>query len=232
MATGFMILLFLGVLAGVVSAYAFYRLGAFAGSLLVLLALLLSTKGVQQMKGNAARSGLLFSAVLFIALIAQGCASSPGGISPTSQLKEGVTLANFPSLSVEVTSAADVPLAAPERDRIANLIIGKIRKEDPSRFKDINAAPPSPSTLRASVNITRYEKGNAFARFMLAGLGQIHIDAQLVLEDQEKQESLATYAVTKTFAWGGIYGVSTRIDDVEEGFASTIAALLLGKEEK
>jgi hypothetical protein len=67
---------------------------------------------------------------------------------------------------------------------------------------------------------------------MLAGLGQIHIDGNVVLQDQATGDTLGQYEVTKTFAWGGIYGVATRMDDVEEGFAGAVAALLLGKEEQ
>jgi hypothetical protein len=44
---------------------------------------------------------------------------------------------------------------------------------------------------------------------MLAGLGQIHIDADVILREYEKNESLAKYEVKKTFAWGGIYGGAT-----------------------
>jgi hypothetical protein len=48
---------------------------------------------------------------------------------------------------------------------------------------------------------------------MLAGLGQIHIDTDVILSDVGREEPFAVYAVTKTFAWGGLYGASTRITD-------------------
>jgi len=54
----------------------------------------------------------------------------------------------------------------------------------------------------------------------------------VVLGDQATQNTLGRYEVTKTFAWGGIYSAVTRIDDVEEGFASAVAALILGQEER
>ncbi len=62
--------------------------------------------------------------------------------------------------------------------------------------------------------MTRYDKGSAFARFMLAGLGQIHVDATVSLRDPARDVSLGEYEVNKTFAWGGIYGASTTIEDV------------------
>jgi hypothetical protein len=35
--------------------------------------------------------------------------------------------------------------------------------------------------------------------------------------------------VTKTFAWGGIYGAAKDIEDVEEGFAEAVAQILTGQ---
>ncbi len=40
---------------------------------------------------------------------------------------------------------------------------------------------------------------------------------------------LAKSEITKTFAWGGIYGGTTEIKDVEEGFAEAVASVLLGQ---
>ncbi len=179
------------------------------------------------MKADAKKSLLLFITVLLVVPIANGCASSPGGNTPVTQLKEGVKLTNFSKLSLEVKSGDDVSMTPTERERILNLTIDKIKKDEPSRFKEINSPTPSPSTLHVSINVTRYEKTN-----VLVGLGQFRIDAQVVLEDREKQKALARYEVTKAAAFGGIYGGATKIEDVEEGFANAIAALLLGKEEK
>jgi hypothetical protein len=85
--------------------------------------------------------------------------------------------------------------------------------------------------LQAVVVIKRYEAGNAFMRAMLVGLGQIHIDADVNLTNRETKESIATYEVTKTFAWGGAYGGFTDVKDVEGGFAKAVAASILGKPE-
>ena len=86
-------------------------------------------------------------------------------------------------------------------------------------------------TLHAAVNITRYDEGNSFARAMLAGLGQMHIDATVTLSDYQTKEEFAKYEVTETFAWGGLYGGFTDIRTVEEGFAKTVAASVSGKQE-
>jgi hypothetical protein len=110
---------------------------------------------------------------------------------------------------------------------------------DIARFKSLSVQSSANSDLNLSaaalqvkIGFTRYEEGNAFARFMLAGLGQIHIDAEVVLADPRTQKPLGTYLVTKTFAWGGIYGGVTSIRDVETGFADAVADVVLGKAEE
>jgi hypothetical protein len=64
---------------------------------------------------------------------------------------------------------------------------------------------------------------------MLAGLGQIHVNADVTIEDRSRPAVLGEFAVTKTFAWGGIYGATTNITDVEEGFAEAVAKVVLGE---
>ena len=179
------------------------------------------------MKADAKKCLLLFISVLLVVPIANGCASSPGGITPATQLKEGVKLTNFSNLSLEVKSGDDVSMTPTERERIMNLTIGKIKKDEHSRFKEINSPTSSPSTLHVSINVTRYERSK-----VVVGLAQFQIDGQVVLEDREKQEAVAKYEVTKASTFEGILGGVTKIEDVEEGFANAIAALLLGKEEK
>jgi hypothetical protein len=46
---------------------------------------------------------------------------------------------------------------------------------------------------------------------------------QGTVHDPASSQELGRYSVTKTFAWGGIYGAVTKTDDVEEGFAQSVA---------
>jgi hypothetical protein len=39
------------------------------------------------------------------------------------------------------------------------------------------------------------------------------------------------FAVQKTFAWGGIYGASTTMEDIEQSFAEGIANALTGQDD-
>ena len=116
-------------------------------------------------------------------------------------------------------------MTAVDRERLVNTIVRKIQVSN--RFKDIDSATPSLNTLFVSVHVTNYDEGNAFLRFLLAGLGQMHIDGEVILEDRNKPDPLARYEVNKTFAWGGFYGLQTTLEHVEEGFAESVVNILL-----
>jgi hypothetical protein len=66
---------------------------------------------------------------------------------------------------------------------------------------------------------------------MLAGLGQIHIDATVKVYAKANDQKIADFVVAKTFAWGGIYGASTSMEDIERTFADGVAAALTGQQE-
>lgn len=82
--------------------------------------------------------------------------------------------------------------------------------------------------LGVTVTITRYQKGNAFARAMMAGLGQVHLDGHVVLARTSDGTTLSDFTMSKTFAWGGIYGASTSMEDIEHTFAEGVAEALTG----
>ena len=85
------------------------------------------------------------------------------------------------------------------------------------------AAPPGTTSIK--LVFTEYDKGNAFARAMLIGLGQIKIGADVFLFDDATGKQVGQYRVSKQFAFGGIYGATTRIEDVEAGFAKSVAEI-------
>lgn len=166
----------------------------------------------------------LVAIVAIISIFTIGCAGTKGSYSPITQVTEGADFAKYTNVAVEVNNNSDVALTAADRDRILTQITASVRKEYPSRFKDINSGKPDDLTMQAVVNITQYDKGSAFGRFMLAGLGAMHINADISLNDLLSKQCLGKYECKKTFAWGGLYGGSTRIEDIEEGFAKAVAA--------
>ncbi len=165
--------------------------------------------------------------LLLAALVSAGCAGTAGSVKPAGVVSTPDVLAKYRKVAF-VTSAEGeaAKMTAVDRDRIAALVAQKLKAQAPKRFAD---EAGNPETLHVTIAFTRYDEGSPFARFMLAGLGQIHIDANITLEDRSQKTVVSKAEVTKTFAWGGIYGVATGIKDVEEGFAEAVANVILGK---
>lgn len=149
-----------------------------------------------------------------------GCASTVPrthyGVAPKSEhlLKGG----DAPELNV-LASSRDIPLVDVDRARIAEKI---------GRQFQAPLAAEARSPYRVEVLVTRYDKGNAFARAMLAGLGQIHIDAEVKVFQNPGDTIVSQFTVSETFAWGGEYGASTTIVEVEDPFALAVAKGLKG----
>ena len=164
------------------------------------------------------------------ALVASGCAGSAARIHPTGSVPAARDLARYDRLAVQVVKADDVKATEQDLSRIRDRIVAAVRAKQPGRFREVDApssSDPEVPVLQVAVRITRYDKGSAFARAMLAGLGQIHVDGQVVLTDRGNGAVHGRYEVKKTFAWGGIYGASTTIEDVEGGFAQGVTAIVL-----
>jgi ABC-type uncharacterized transport system auxiliary subunit len=127
---------------------------------------------------------------------------------------------------VKVDAAPGVEALALDQQRIAEVIASKLEQR---RLQ--NVANNDPKECLVQVTLTRYQRGNAFARAMLAGLGQIHIDASVKVYAKSNDQKIADFLVAKTFAWGGIYGASTSMEDIERTFADGVAAALTGQQE-
>ncbi len=114
-----------------------------------------------------------------------------------------------------------------EIDRLAGKIENKIEARKAKNIQDGAA-----KSYEISLTITRYEKGNAFARAMLAGLGQIHINGQVIVFEIPGRAIAGQFSLNKTFAWGGLYGGSTTIEDIETTFADGVAAVVTAQVDK
>jgi hypothetical protein len=111
-----------------------------------------------------------------------------------------------------------------EKQRLADKIRMKIEDR-----KITNASNAAPRSYAVELHLTRYEKGNKVARFMLAGLGQIHIDGKVDLYQMPEHKLIGEFDLQKTFAWGGVYGASTSIEEIETTFADGVAAAVTGQ---
>jgi hypothetical protein len=171
------------------------------------------------------------------------CAGGAGAVRPLGEAPPVAELAAFHSVIVRVAAVDGQPVTPADLERIARKIADHTRALAPGRFANITTATGTGSVpvatpdaaaadeLDASVLITGYEPGSATARFFMAGLGQAHIDGRLELAERATGRPLGSHEVTKTFAWGGIYGATKDIQDVEDGFAEAVAEVLTGKAE-
>ena len=176
--------------------------------------------------GGTTRQVFWVIALLVGMVAVAGCASSGGGARAVEKAGD---IARFKSLSIQTSVKKELKLTTAEQERIVQLVQERIRARNAGRFANVGAAPSDPAALQVKIGFTRYEEGSGLARFMLMGLGQIRIDADVALVDPATQAVLGTYFVTKTVAWGGVSGGATTIRDVETGFADAVADVVLGE---
>lgn len=165
--------------------------------------------------------------VVGVGVLLTGCAStSPNNAKFSQTLSKEKHLDANDTANVRVESNDDIIITTHEKERMALVITNKVNEQ-----KILNTNSADEREFELEVLITRYDKGNAFARAMFAGLGQIHIDAKVSLFVMPERERIAVFDIDKTFAWGGMYGGFTSIEDVEEGFANGVAEAVTKLEE-
>jgi hypothetical protein len=153
----------------------------------------------------------------FVAVsILTGCATIGGEPTYSRTLPPEARIVSSDKVTTEVVAGVGVTLANYERERFAEEIQAAIRGHAPEK-------PGSKRSYAVVVQLTKYEKGSAFARAMLAGLGQMHIEATVSIYSMPERKLVGQFTMEKTFSWGGIYGASTTIETVEEEFAKSLA---------
>lgn len=163
-----------------------------------------------------------------------GCAHS----TPTPVATEpppAVDLGAYKMLVVTSEAGSGVFIPDHERQGVVAMVKGELHERAPGRFVFVEpgttpaaAAGSEPAkTLHMNILFTEYDKGSAFGRFMLAGLGQIRVGSNVKLWDEQTQAALGSYEVSKQFAFGGIYGAVTDMEDVQQGLAKGIAEVLV-----
>jgi hypothetical protein len=167
------------------------------------------------------RATVLMAAVTTLMV---GCATTAPEPKFTHTMVADSRIAASDTVDVMIETADKVVVDPVARDRVAQKIKLKI---DDRKLK--NAAAPSPRTMQVVLHITKYEKGNALARAMLAGLGQIHLEGTVSVYRMPDHVLLEDFDLQKTFAWGGIYGASTSIEQIEDTFTDGVAATVTGQ---
>lgn len=130
------------------------------------------------------------------------------------------------TVKVSVPTSAGVEMLDSERTHLGEVIAQKL-----AQFQALNAATGAPAAYEVEVVVSRFDKGNVLARAVLAGLGQIRIDARVRLLMAANKSMVSAFVVKKTFAWGGMYGAMTGMEDIEPAFAEGVAAALTGQKE-
>jgi Domain of unknown function (DUF4410) len=162
----------------------------------------------------------LIAAVIAATVLLAGCA---GSVAPPVAIRalapEQISTVKVTDVSAEANPG--VIMTPMDLERIAQLTKANILA--------VVGTHPGGADVNVKLVFTEYDKGNAFARFMLAGLGQIRISADVSVVDSATGRLLGQYQVSKDFAFGGVYGGSTKIEDVEEGFVKSVAEIFHAK---
>ena len=96
-------------------------------------------------------------------------------------------------------------------------------------FALVNRGPAPDATAGVLVlrgKFTQYKPGSETARLMIAGAGAARLDFAVELVDAADGKVLARIADERTFAWGGAYGASRGIEEIEKNVAWELAEYL------
>lgn len=157
-------------------------------------------------------------------LLLGGCATTVPRPQFARRIVPGFRITDKDPVSVKVDAAGNVKILPYEENRLVQEI-----SQDIQNLQKDNSATGNLRSYEVDVHLTRYDKGSKFARLMLAGLGQMHIDGDIDVYSLPQHKLQESFTLKKTFAWGGVYGASTSIKDIETTFAKGVAQTLTGQ---
>jgi hypothetical protein len=166
---------------------------------------------------------LYFIPAAILAASLGGCAGSISAPEPVSALPPD-QLSTLHLSDVTADAADGVKMSDADLGLICQKVKGYIQTQNPGVLADSNPQ----SAMKMNLHFTQFDRGNAFARFMLIGLGQIRIDAKVDIDDASGK-AIGEYDVSKDFSLGGVAGGTTTVEDVEEGFAKSVAEIVKPK---
>jgi hypothetical protein len=163
--------------------------------------------------------------VAILALSLAGCAGSVSAPTPIQSLS-AEQKASLHLADVSADAANGVEMGDTDFDTVCQKVKAYVQAETPA----VMAAAPTggAGSYKMQIHFTKFDRGSAFARAMLIGLGQIKIEATVNLVDTTGA-TVASYNVSKDFALGGIVGATTSVADVEDGFAKSVAEIVKAK---
>ena len=162
--------------------------------------------------------GVAFAGLVSLLTACAGSVSAPAAVTGLPQPDR----ASLRLKDVRSEAGPGVAMTPEDLSRMSALVLAEIKAHTPL------ASEPGQDDQVKTMNIafTQYDEGNAAARFFPAGLGQIRMDADVSLLTPASGVTVATYKVSKDFSFGGLYGGTTNIHDVEKGFARSVAEIV------
>lgn len=163
---------------------------------------------------------------LFLALAATtlliGCELNPFAVAGTGPT--GLNLIDADDTVVVRVEAAEPAVVLPEeRARFAAETGRRLLKHAAGNA----LADGTARAWELVLQVRRYEHGNAFKRSVQAGMGAMHIDADVEVFAAGVEARVATFAVSKTYNWGGTLGGQATIADLETMVADAVAKELV-----
>jgi hypothetical protein len=172
------------------------------------------------------QTGVAVIATVTLVSLTAGCAGTAPKPTYTHEIVPESRISMLDHSEVKVDAAKEVKILPLEEERLTQEIASKIEAR---RVRNVGGT--AARNFEVDLHVTRYDKGNAFARAMLAGLGQIHIEGTVTVFQMPEHTLVGSFDLKKTFAWGGIYGASTSMDDIQNTFADGVAAAVTGQPE-
>ena len=146
-----------------------------------------------------------------------GCATSGGKPTYSKNLSPDARIVHSDKVTAEVVpSGPKIVMTSADKERFSQKVEVAIRSHAPEGTR-------AGRNYKVVVALTRYERGSAFARMMLAGLGQMHIDATVTVYSMPAKAVVGSFKIDKTFSWGGAVGGMSTIENVEDDFAKAVA---------
>jgi hypothetical protein len=164
------------------------------------------------------------SAGFALVLLGAGCASTPPEAEFVNKPTAAVVVQKSDTVNVGVNAADGVTMPDLERQRMTQLLQTALATK-----QSLNATGPSPLPYQLDLQVTRYDEGSAVGRALLIGVGQIHLEGTVTLYTLPDHSQLEQFKVSKDFAFGGIYGATTTMADIEKALAEGIANTVTGR---
>lgn len=171
------------------------------------------------------RGAALAASVVILGLA--GCASTTPKPQYSHELVAEARVGQPDHAEVAIDAPEGLKILPDEERRLAEKVKVKIDAR-----KVTNLRGGQPRSYEVYLHVTRYDKGSAVGRFLLAGVGQIHIEGKIDVYQLPAHTLVGEFDLKKTFAWGGFYGAFTSMEDIENTFADGVAAAVTGQQEE